>query len=470
MKLQFLGAARQVTGSQYYVEAGGARVLVDCGMFQERAFLARNWEPSPLAPKDLDALLLTHAHVDHCGLAPKLVREGFRGPIVATAASADLVELVLHDSAKIQAEDAAYKRKRHRKEGRKGKYPVKPLYTVEDVDRTLPLLVPVPYEKAFQVNDEVSAVFHDAGHILGSAIVELKIRHNGQARRLIFSGDVGQRDKPIVRDPTVLSEADFIVMESTYGGRDHHDRGDVESQLAEVINRTVEEGGNVVIPIFAIERAQELVYHVSRLLHAGRIPELPVFLDSPMAANVTDVFRRHRECFDLQTWQLITAGDSPLGFPGLKMTRSVDESKAINQQKGSAVIMATSGMCTAGRIKFHLRRNITRPESAIVFVGYQARGTLGRQILDGMEEGAKEVRIHGRFHPVRARVTQIHGVSAHADRSALLRWLGHFQNPPEHLFLTHGEEDEALSLASDVRKTLGWKVTVPEYQQVVELA
>ena len=465
VKMQFLGAARQVTGSQYYVEAEGSRVLVDCGMYQERKFLKRNWEPSPLKPGRIDALLLTHAHLDHCGLAPKLVGEGFSGPILATAASADLVELVLRDSAHIQAEDAAYKRRRHKREGRKGKYPVKPLYTPQEVERTLKLLKPVPYEKPVEIRDGLSAVFHDAGHILGSAIVELSVRDGDRTRRLIFSGDLGQWGKPIVRDPTAVADADVVVMESTYGDRDHDSHGDVESQLAQVINGTVEQGGNVVIPVFAIERAQELIYHLSRLLHAGRIPELTVFLDSPMTADVTGIFRRHRECFDLEAWQLITSGNSPLKFPGLKMTRSVDESKAINEHKGPAIIMSTSGMCTAGRIKFHLRRNIGMPQSTILFVGYQARGTLGRRIL----EGEQEVRIHGRQYRVKARVERIEGFSGHADRSALMRWLGYFQTPPQRLFLTHGDEDEALSLAERVRDELGWEVSVPEYQQVVDL-
>jgi metallo-beta-lactamase family protein len=465
VKLQFLGAARQVTGSRYYVEADGARILVDCGMYQEREFLARNWEPSSIPPKKIDAILLTHAHLDHCGLTPKLVGEGFRGPIISTEASADLAELVLHDSAEIQAEDAAYKKRRHKREGRKGKHPVKPLYTTQDVSRTLRLLEPVPYEQPVEIRRGISAVFHDAGHILGSAMIELNLRTGGRSRRLIFSGDVGQWGKPIVRDPTAVAEADLIVMESTYGDRDHEDPGNVESQLAAVINRTVELGGNVVIPVFAIERAQELVYHLSRLLSAGKIPELAVFLDSPMAADVTAIFRRHRECFDLEAWQLIASGDSPLSFPGLTMTRSVDESKAINDHPRPAVIMSTSGMCTAGRIKFHLRQNITRPQSTILFVGYQARGTLGRRIL----EGQPEVRIHGRPYPVKASVEQIQGFSGHADRSALMRWLGYFQTPPERLFLTHGDEDEALSLAEHVREELGWEVGVPEYREVIKL-
>ncbi len=466
MKLQFLGATRQVTGSQYYVQSDGVKVLIECGMFQEREFLARNWEPSPVQPKDLDAILLTHAHLDHCGLVPKLVQEGFRGSIITTGASADLVELILRDSADIQAEDAAYKKRRHRKEGRRSKYPVKPLYTLRDVERTLPLLHHAAYEEVVRVGDDLSVVFHDAGHILGSAMIELRLRENGRPRRLIFSGDIGQWDKPIIRDPTATAEADYVVMESTYGNRDHQQRvGDVESQLAEIINRTIGEGGNVVVPIFAIERAQELVYHLSRLLRAGLIPPVPVFLDSPMAADVTDIFRRHRECFDLEAWQLITAGDSPLSFPGLKMVRSVYDSKKINRHKGSAIIMATSGMCTAGRIKFHLRQNIGRPECTILFAGYQARGTLGRQILDGNPD----VRIHGRQRHVKAWVEQIHGFSGHADRGGLLRWLGYFKNPPRRLFLTHGEEDESLALRKSIRDELQWDVTVPEYRQTVEL-
>jgi metallo-beta-lactamase family protein len=410
VKLQFLGATRQVTGSQYYLEAAGARILVDCGMFQERDYLARNWDPSPIQPRDLDALLLTHAHIDHCGLAPKLVQEGLRCPIIATSASVDLAELVLRDSAQIQAEDAAFKKKRHRKEGRRGKYPVKPLYTLNDVDRTLPLLRAAAYDEAVALKGGLSAVFHDAGHILGSAMIELRIGANGQTR-LLFSGDIGQPGKPIIRDPSVFAQADFVVMESTYGNRNHESHGDIETQLLDAIQGTLAQGGNVVVPIFAIERAQELIYHLSRLIHAGRLKPLPAFLDSPMAADVTEVFRRHRDCFDEDMRQAIAAGDSPLGFPGLEVVRTVEQSKAINNRPDSALIMATSGMCTAGRIKHHLAHNISRPESTILFVGYQARGTLGRQILDGN----REVRIHGRNLLVRARVAQIHGFSGHAE-------------------------------------------------------
>ena len=465
MKLQFLGAARQVTGSQYYLQADGSKILVDCGMYQERSYLERNWAPSPVRPRDIDTLLLTHAHVDHCGLAPKLVREGFRGRIITTDASAELVELILRDSAHIQMEDAAYKRKRHKKEGRESKYPVEPLFTTRDAERTLRLLKPVPYDEIVRVNDDLSVVFHDAGHILGSAMVELRVGHNEDMRRVLFSGDIGQTDKPLVRDPTKIADADYLIMESTYGDRDHEDHGDVGTQLADVINRTLSAGGNLVIPTFAIERSQEVIYQLSLLMHEGRIPQVPVFLDSPMAVDATDIFRRYRRHFDEEAWTLIAAGGAPLKFPSLNMVKSVEQSKAINMHKGSAIIMSTSGMCTAGRIKFHLRKNIVHEESTILFVGYQASGTLGRHIRDG----ATTIRIHGRNLPVRASVEQIHGFSGHADRAALLRWLGHFQRPPRHLFLTHGEEESAFSLAEEVRKMPGWNVTVPEYQQTVEL-
>jgi len=465
VELQFLGANRQVTGSRYCLEAEGAKLLVDCGMFQQRQYLDRNWEPGPVEPGRLDAVLLTHAHLDHCGLLPRLVREGFAGPILTTAASADLAELILQDSAHIQMEDAAYKKRRHRKEGRRGKHPEVPLYTTEDVQHVLPRFEPVGYGQPVKINDRVSVAFHDAGHILGSAIVEVNVGRNGRARRVLFSGDLGHWDTPLVRDPTVFDQADYVVMESTYGDRDRQPPGDVESQLADVVNETVRAGGNVVIPVFAVERAQEVMYHISRLVRTDTIPDVPVFLDSPMAVDATDIFSRHRDCFDEETWQLIMSGEPPLRFPGLTMSRSVEESKAINTVERPAIIMATSGMCTAGRIKFHLRQNITRPESTILFVGHQVPGTLGRQLLDGKQE----VRIHGRIWPVSARVTRIEGFSGHADRGGLLRWLGTLDSPPRHLFLTHGEEEASLSLAEYVKSNRGWQVSVPEYRDVVQL-
>ncbi len=465
VKLHFLGATRQVTGSQYYVETDSLRLLVDCGMFQERDYLARNWDPSPVPLGRLDAVLLTHAHVDHCGLAPKLVREGLRCPIYCTPATADLAAVVLGDSAEIQVEDAAYKRKRHRKEGRQGKYPEIPLFAQKEVRRTLPLFKRVAYGREVRLAEGLSAVFHDAGHILGSAMIELRWSAAGGVRRMIFSGDIGRPDRALVRDPSTFTAADYVVMESTYGNRLHENHGTIGQQLADIVRRIVQSGGKLIVPVFAIERAQEVIYHLHRLLIAEQIPRLPVFLDSPMAAQVNEVFRRHRECFDREAQTMMSNGNMPLELPGLETVHSVEQSKALNRRDEPVIIMAGSGMCTAGRIKHHLAQYISRPECTVLFVGYQAAGTLGRQILDGQEE----VRIHGRWHPVRAQIEQIHGFSGHADRDELIAWLRHIDQPPREIFLTHGEEEESLSLAEHLRAKFGLHVTVPEYRQSVEL-
>lgn len=464
MKLQFLGANRQVTGSQYYLRVGRTRLLIDCGMFQERQYLDRNWEPLPVPPREIDALLLTHAHLDHCGLIPKLVREGFRGKIYSTSASADLAEIILRDSAHIQVEDAAYKRKRHRKEGRTGKHPEIPLYDESDVERALPYFHPVSYHQPVEL-DGVTISYRDAGHVLGSSFLVLDVRENGKNCRIVFSGDLGLRNRPILRDPETVEGADYLIIESTYGDREHNHQQSIEDQLVRVVKETSSRGGHVVIPVFALERAQELLFYFSRLYREGRLPPLPIFLDSPMAVRITEVFRRHRECLDEETQGLIDADESPFNFPNLRLVSSVEESKEINTLNVPSVIMATSGMCTAGRIKFHLRHNIVRPESTILFVGYQARGTLGRQILDRNPQ----VRIHGKEWPTRAHIEQIHGLSGHADRSALLNWLAELRQPPRSIFVTHGEENASLAFAETVRSRFGWRVSVPEYLDEVEL-
>ena len=465
MRLHFLGANRQVTGSRYCLEVGELKVLIDCGMFQERSFLARNWEPGPIPPTEIDALLLTHVHIDHSGLIPRLVHHGFSGPIYCTQPSVPLAEIVLQDSAEIQMEDAAYKQKRHAKEGRRGRHPEIPLYTVDDARRGLSHFHGVPYGRPLELNEAVKVTFYDAGHILGSAMLELQVQENDKVVRLLFSGDVGQWNKPLIRDPTLFEEADYVVMESTYGDRLHDHQRDVETQLSDVINETLRRGGNVVIPTFAVERAQELMYYISRLVRDSRIPDVQVYLDSPMAVDVTEVFRQYQHCLDPETWELILSNAPPLRFPGLQLVRAVEESKAINQRKQPSVIMASSGMCNAGRIKFHLRYNIERPASTILFVGYQSQGTLGRQIL----EGKRDVRIHGRMHRVRAHIAQIHGFSGHADRADLMRWLGSLKTPPRRLFLTHGEETVITNFAERIRQELGWNVAIPNYLDVAEL-
>lgn len=465
MLLRFLGATRQVTGSRYCLEAGASRMLVDCGLFQEREFQQRNWEDPPVDPRTLNAVCLTHAHIDHCGLLPRLVRQGYRGPILATAATVDLLDLVLRDAAQIQEEDAEFKRRRHEQEGRQARFPEQPLFTLDDVEQVLAQLQPVDYGRPQTLGPELSVTFHDAGHILGSAMLECLAGKDAAARRIIFSGDIGQWDRPILRDPSVFTQADYVVLESTYGDRNHEQAGDVETELARLINRTVQAGGNLVIPVFAIERTQELLYYLSRLTHNQQIPALDVFLDSPMAAKATAIFGRHGDCFDAETLARIARGDAPLRFAGLKVIRSTEESKDLNRRRAPAVIMATSGMCVGGRIKHHLRHNVGRPESTILFVGYQGRGTLGREILDG----AQEVRIHGRIWPVRAQVAQMQGFSGHADQTGLWRWLSHYGTPPRRLLLTHGETAAAEALAHRVRLEKGWPVTVPDYQQEVPL-
>jgi metallo-beta-lactamase family protein len=465
MKLAFFGAARQVTGSCYFLDAGGLKLLVDCGLYQERSFLERNWEALPVPPEDLDFILLTHAHLDHSGLIPKVVRDGFSGTILTTDATADILSIALMDAAEIQEEDAAYKKRRHEKENRTVDHPVVPLYTVQDVQAAMPLVEEVDYDVPTELGHGVSVRFRDAGHILGSAMIEITVREGEIVRRLVFSGDIGQWNMPFVRDPTLFEAADYAVMESTYGDRDHEDPGRVDELLARTIRETVAAGGNVVIPTFAIERAQDLMYHLSRLVFAKAIPPVPVFLDSPMAREVTAAFERNDGSFDEDTRRLFAAGRNPFRFPGLTIVRTPEESKAINDVRGPAVIMAGSGMITGGRIKHHLVRNISRPESALLFVGYQARDTLGRQIL----EGESEVRILGKTLPVRAKVAKINGFSAHADRSGLRRWLDGFKTPPRRLFVTHGDAEVAAKTAEGIRRDRGWTVELPEYLEVWDL-
>jgi metallo-beta-lactamase family protein len=466
MKLHFLGANRQVTGSRYCLEVAGREVMVDCGMFQERQFQPRNWTPSPLPVEGIDALLLTHVHIDHCGLIPKLVKDGFQAPIYATEPSVGLIDIMLRDAAEIQEEDIGYKLKRHQRERRTSPFPYEPLFIVKDVDQTIPLFQAVKYGQPIAVTPHVTARFFDAGHILGSAMIQLDVEENGQRRRIVFSGDIGQENKPIVRDPSYLEDADYIVMESTYGDRNHLRPGDTETQLAAVVNDAVARGGNVIIPTFAVERAQELVYHFGRLVRAGRIPPLPIFLDSPMAVDVTHVYLKFHDYCDEALLKMVKDQHAPYVYENLKYVRSSSDSKQINHVPAPAVIMSSSGMCNAGRIKHHLKNNIEKPEATILFVGHQGVGTLGRQIVDG----AKRVRIHGQEFNVRAKIDQIYGFSGHADHDGLMRWIKNFKRPPKQVFLTHGEEPVALKLAGEINQTLGYSVSVPHFLDAVELA
>lgn len=465
VKLKFCGGVGTVTGSRYLLDTGSLKMFIDCGLCQEWPCKARNWQPFEVPPVSAKAVLLTHAHVDHCGLLPKLVKDGFSGRIYCTAATAEIAAIALLDSAKIQEEDAAFKKKRHEREGRKGPYPEIPLYTVKDAEATIPLFKTIQYGEQVPLNGGIEAVFHDAGHILGASIIKLKLAINGTRRTILFSGDIGRRDRPIIQDPSLIESADYVVVESTYGDRLHEDPSLIPDKLAEVVNSTFRAGGNIVVPAFAIERAQEILYTLNELLIQGRIPRLMVFLDSPMAARVTEVFKEHPELYDQKMRDRIREGRSPFEFPGLVTIQSVEDSKAINNLKGTCMIIAGSGMASGGRIKHHLVANISRPESTILFVGYQSPGTLGRQLVDG----ATEVRILGQMHPVRARVVQLGGFSAHADRDELMAWLGGLKRAPRRVFVTHGEETVSKAFAEHLRARTGWEVFVPQYMDEVIL-
>ena len=465
INLSFLGAARGVTGSRYLIEANNVKLLVDCGFYQEREFQHRNWEPFQVPPEELDAVLLTHAHLDHCGLLPKLVKDGFKGKIYCTPATADITQIILLDSAKIQEEDAAYKKKRHKREGRKGPYPEIPLYTIEDAEMTLPLFSTVKYTEPVTIGEGIEATFHDAGHVLGSSMIKLVIKQGDEKRSIVFSGDLGRWDRPMLEDPSVFSKTDYVVVESTYGDRDHGEVKEIDNDLEKIINAAYKAGGKIIVPSFALQRAQEILYYLNILLMDERIPDIKVYLDSPMAIRVTDVFKRYSELFDIEMKTLLRQRKSPFDFPGLTMVQTANESKALNTEKGTSMIIAGSGMCTGGRIKHHLANHISQPENTILFVGYQAVGTLGRHILGG----AKAVRIHGRQHAIRAKIEQIHGFSAHADRNEIIKWLSKLKVSPRHVFITHGEKEAADAFQKFLTEKTGFESTVPAYGEKVSL-
>ena len=459
IKLTFLGASRNVTGSRFLIKANGVQFLVDCGLHQERDLRERAWAPFPVSPHSIDAVLLTHAHLDHCGYLPKLVKEGFCNSIYCTDATADITEIMLMDAAKVQMQDAENKKRRHERDGRKSPYPAVPLYTTEEVEACLPYLAPVPYGHSVQLGKGISFSFYDAGHVLGASMIEVRIEQNGEERILLFSGDIGRKRRPILNDPTIFNEADYVLTESTYGDRLFEPPESMFQKLVDVVNSTVEAGGNIVIPSFALERAQDVLYYLNKALDTKQIKPIQVLLDSPMAVDITRVFKRHIDLFDEDTKKLFLQEKSPFEFPGLRFMTSVEESKEIDKLKEPAIIIAGAGMCNGGRIKYHLISNITRTENTILFVGYQAVGTLGRLIVDG----ASEVRILGQNYPVKAKIVKLNGFSSHADKDELLTWISALKRPPRQVFVVHGEEKVANQFAGSIREQRGWNVSVPDY-------
>jgi metallo-beta-lactamase family protein len=515
IQIQFLGAVGTVTGSQFLVTAGERHVLVDCGMFQgSPEEVSRNRIPFAFDAGSIDALLLTHAHLDHCGRIPALVNAGYHGPIFTTAATADLTEIVLRDAAKLQAEAEARWRRKHpdqaaaqapelqdEEAGVEGEEAdsapprddesmadqmrtAKPsgmtmtraaLYDERDVDQTVRQFHPVRYQEVTEVAPGIHATFHDAGHILGSAIIELRLTDGDATTTVVFSGDLGRSQTPIVADPTPISHADYVLVESTYGNREHAPHEQAIEQLVATIQAVSDSRGVLLVPSFAIGRTQELVWVLDELLRDQRIPHLPLYLDSPMASRASDVYLRHPEVYDAETLQLLQAGDSPLVYPGEEYTNTVDQSKAIRTQPRPMMVVASSGMLTGGRIMHHLKDFLPDPACTLLFIGYQAEGTLGRHL----QTGGKTARIDHEEYEVRCRIISISGFSAHADEHELAAWLSHFaaaggtdasHGQPKRVFLVHGDPDAASAFAERVRREIGFEVALPRYREVVTLA
>ena len=459
MKIKFCGAATGVTGSCHLLSTENHKILLDCGQFQGgKAQEALNEEPFPFDPTEIECVILSHAHIDHCGRLPLLVKRGFRGTIYCTDATADLLDVMLKDSGFIHEKEAEWQSRKNERAGRK---PVEPLYTVKDSEETLKYVKPVMYDQLFEINDEMKIVFNDAGHILGSAITELWVTEDDNVYKTVFSGDLGVLDRPILRDPTIIKKADYVIMESTYGNRLHPENSTSIEQLLDIVIKTTRRGGTVVIPSFAVGRTQELIYEFNRFYlerpeYKDELEKLTVYIDSPMATTATEVFRRNAQVFDEETKAYILNGDNPLDFPNLRFTRSTAESQALNADRKPKIIISASGMCEAGRIRHHLKHNLWDPKSSVIFVGYQAEGTLGRMLT----EGQKDVVLFGEAIHVNAEIYNLEGFSGHADKEGLLGWLAGFQVKPKQLFLVHGEPESKEALAESIRERLGYDPVV----------
>ncbi len=459
MKVKFCGASIGVTGSCHMISTDNHKILLDCGQFQGGKEMDRmNEEPFPFNPAEIECVILSHAHIDHCGRLPLLVKRGFKGPIYCTDATADLLDVMLKDSAYIHEKDAEWQT---RKNLRTGKPPVEPLYTIQDSEAALRLVKPILYDQLVELNPEMKIVFNDAGHILGSAITELWVTEGDKTSKIVFSGDLGVENRPILRDPVKIKKADFLIMETTYGNRLHPENATSIDDLIKITLKTIKRGGSVIIPSFAVGRTQELIYQFNMFYehhpeYADTLGKVYVYIDSPMATTATEVFKKNAQVFDDETKAYIMSGDHPLDFPNLRFTRNTADSQMLNQDKTSKIIISASGMCEAGRIRHHLKHNLWDSRNSIVFVGYQAEGTLGRMLV----EGAKEVKLFGEPIMVGAEIYNLEGFSGHADQKGLLDWLGGFQKEPKHIFLVHGETQSKIDFAAKVKEVFGYEPIV----------
>ncbi len=459
MRIEFLGGVRTVTGSATLLEKNSLKWLVDCGMFQGgKEIEERNQNIQSYYPKDLSFVLLTHAHIDHSGLIPKLVKEGFRGKVICTKATFDLCEVMLRDSGHIQEMEAEWQNRKHQRSGKKE---VLPLYTVKDAEKSLRYFQTIPYGEIFPLTDGVRVCFRDAGHILGSAIIEIWLEEGGQEKKLVFSGDLGSLNQPIIRDPSLIEEGDVLWLESTYGNRLHKSREETVNELLRIIQEAIRDHAKVVIPAFAVERTQDIIYTLGQLIRENLIPSIPVYIDSPLAISATEIFSRNSDCFDQQTKEILSGGENPLELPEIFYTKTMEESKAINEDPRTGIIISASGMCDSGRIKHHLKHHLWRKESHIIIIGYQGEGTIGRRLVDG----AKTVRLFGEEIAVKAHIHTLGGFSAHADQKGLLEWLSHFNNPQLEVFINHGEEKISIELAEIIRQKFHFKTVIPQWME-----
>jgi metallo-beta-lactamase family protein len=459
VRVTCLGGVGTVTGSSYLIEsAAGKKVLVDCGLFQGGEKMeARNWQEWGFDPAKISTLFLTHAHIDHSGRIPKFVKDGFKGRILTSPPTAELCSIMLLDAAHVQEMDAEWQTRKNRRRSNKE---VLPLYTTEDAEASLKLLVPTEKDKIVEPEPGIKARMRNSGHILGSSVLELWVEEGKGSLKMVFSGDLGKKNQLIVQDPHEIFDADYLFLESTYGNRLHRGLEESKAELLEAIQYAVSHKEKVLIPAFAVERTQEILYILGEFQRAGRLPKIPIYVDSPLAIKATEIFRKNKTYYDEEAQAIVDQGFDPFNMPNLRYTASTEESRAINETKGSAIILAGNGMCTAGRIRHHMKHNLWRPGTSLVIVGFQAQGSTGRQIVDG----AKQVRLFGETVSVKAKVFTIGGFSAHADQNDLLAWAGHFESNPK-VFLVHGEPSASESLAAKIKERLGLDVYIPKWQE-----